>query len=374
MSKDNTSPPLPHVTVWGPISGATAERLGFPSEVESVLIRPTVPEVARAAEAVLKIVPEDVLPVEGDTAESLVARLELSGWLDDMEVKKSGQAKGGKHVHLNRVNYPQPRRKSWSVVVKEELEDEDGDHVHWLLAYKVPAKKSSWHCKVTAHPAPHARTSSLRLRGGGRTGRRFRGAPLEPHPRSKRALWYYIGKSPDQEEAFDDQMSERGYQGVFGGYRSERTVAGYLMEDGGERTQHALSHKQWLDYVDEQRIGVRFLVRSIFHAQGGAYVTAAEEAITLLVVPFQKRYGLKDYYEHCGGIGMSDNDPELGDWEHWKELYTDCPEDFPDRVPWKTFREFPPVYVNFNPEKRWVLHWDEPWSRGSVRRPAWQSV
>ena len=44
------------------------------------------------------------------------------------------------------------------------------------------------------------------------------------------------------------------------------------------------------------------------------------------------------------------------DWEHWKELYKDYPEDFPDRVPWKTFREFSPIYVNFNPEKRCVLH------------------
>ena len=84
---------LSHLTVWGPIPAATAERLGLPSEVESVLIRPTALNVARAAEAVLKIVPPDVLPVEGDTAESLVARLERSDWLDDMEVKKSGQAK-----------------------------------------------------------------------------------------------------------------------------------------------------------------------------------------------------------------------------------------------------------------------------------------
>jgi len=72
-----------------PIPAATAERLGLPSEVESVLIRPTALNVARAAEAVLKIVPPDVLPVEGDTAESLVARLERSDWLDDMEVEKS---------------------------------------------------------------------------------------------------------------------------------------------------------------------------------------------------------------------------------------------------------------------------------------------
>ena len=81
----------------------------------------------------LKIVPPDVLPVEGDTAESLVARLGRSDWLDDMEVKKGGQGTGGKHVHLKKVNYPQLRRKSWSVLLKEELEDEDGDHVHWHL-------------------------------------------------------------------------------------------------------------------------------------------------------------------------------------------------------------------------------------------------
>ena len=131
MSK---KPTLPHVIEWGPIPAGTAERLGLPSEVESLLIRPTAPEVACAAEAVLKIVPPDVLPVEGDTATSLIARLGRSDWLDDMEVKKDGHGKGGKHVHLKKVNYPQPRRKSWSVLVKEEMEDEDGDHVHWLLA------------------------------------------------------------------------------------------------------------------------------------------------------------------------------------------------------------------------------------------------
>ena len=46
------------VTEWGPISKAAAWRLGFPSEVQSVVIRPSAPEVARTAEAVLKIIPE----------------------------------------------------------------------------------------------------------------------------------------------------------------------------------------------------------------------------------------------------------------------------------------------------------------------------
>ena len=148
--------PLAYINEWGPIPGPTAERLGFPSEVESVLIRPIAPEVRRAAEAVLQLVPPDVLPKSGDTSTSLVARLERSDWLDDMEVKLHGQGKGSRHVHLNSKAYPQPRRKSWSVLLKEELEDEDGDHVHWLLAYKVPAKHSSWHCTVltTAHARP----------------------------------------------------------------------------------------------------------------------------------------------------------------------------------------------------------------------------
>ena len=112
--------PPPDGPVWGPIDGPTAERLGLSSEVESVLIRPAAPEVARAAEAVLNLVPPDVLPVKGDTVESLIARLERSDWLDGMEVKEKGHGKGGSYVPLNGEEYPQPRRKSWSVVLKEE--------------------------------------------------------------------------------------------------------------------------------------------------------------------------------------------------------------------------------------------------------------
>ena len=64
--------PLAYIKEWGPIPGPTAERLGFPSEVESVLIRPIAPDVERAAEAVLLLVPPDVLPKSGDTPASLV--------------------------------------------------------------------------------------------------------------------------------------------------------------------------------------------------------------------------------------------------------------------------------------------------------------
>ena len=113
------------VVCRGPIDGPTAERLGLSSEVESRLIQPAAPEVARAAEAVLKLVPKNVLPVEGDTAESLVARLESSDWLDGMEVKEGGHGKGGRYVLLNSEEYPQPRRKAWSVLVKEEMEEKE---------------------------------------------------------------------------------------------------------------------------------------------------------------------------------------------------------------------------------------------------------
>ena len=109
------------VVCRGPIDGPTAERLGLSSEVESRLIQPAAPEVARAAEAVLKLVPKNVLPVEGDTAESLVARLESSDWLDGMEVKEGGHGKGGRYVLLNSEEYPQPRRKSWNAVADTSL-------------------------------------------------------------------------------------------------------------------------------------------------------------------------------------------------------------------------------------------------------------
>ena len=208
----NAKTSRPDAVVWGPIDGPTAERLGLSSEVESRLIQPAAPEVARAAEAVLKLVPKNVLPVEGDTAESLVARLESSDWLDGMEVKEGGHGKGGRYVLLNSEEYPQPRRKSWSVLVKEEMEDEDGDHVHWLLAYKVPAKKSSWHCTVTAqHPAPraaHRHTSPLRLRGGG--ARKIRetvgGTRCAPH--TKGLLGYFIGRTLKQEQVYVDVVKE----------------------------------------------------------------------------------------------------------------------------------------------------------------------
>ena len=78
----NAKTSRPDAVVWGPIDGPTAERRGLAEEAESRLIQPAAPEVARAAEAVLKLVPKNVLPVEGDTAESLVARLESSEWRD----------------------------------------------------------------------------------------------------------------------------------------------------------------------------------------------------------------------------------------------------------------------------------------------------
>ena len=260
----NAKTSRPDAVVWGPIDGPTAERLGLSSEVESRLIQPAAPEVARAAEAVLKLVPKNVLPVEGDTAESLVARLESSDWLDGMEVKEGGHGKGGRYVLLNSEEYPQPRRKSWSVLVKEEMEDEDGDHVHWLLAYKVPAKKSSWHCTVTAqHPAPraaHRHTSPLRLRGGG--ARKIRetvgGTRCAPH--TKGLLGYFIGRTLKQEQVYVDVVKEvaPGHPalsplGEILPFCRELPGADYLSEDPHEETQHTLSVEQWLAYVSGQR-------------------------------------------------------------------------------------------------------------------------
>ena len=317
----NAKTSRPDAVVWGPIDGPTAERLGLSSEVESRLIQPAAPEVARAAEAVLKLVPKNVLPVEGDTAESLVARLESSDWLDGMEVKEGGHGKGGRYVLLNSEEYPQPRRKSWSVLVKEEMEDEDGDHVHWLLAYKVPAKKSSWHCTVTAqHPAPraaHRHTSPLRLRGGG--ARKIRetvgGTRCAPH--TKGLLGYFIGRTLKQEQVYVDVVKEvaPGHPalsplGEILPFCRELPGADYLSEDPHEETQHTLSVEQWLAYVSGQRTGVRLLVRAMFHKQLEAFDADAERQITLLVVPFQKRWGLWDYYEHCGGTRMRDIDSE----------------------------------------------------------------
>lgn len=136
---------------WGPISSDLAERIGAPAPLRSVLVRPPTPDVERVVEQALDEVPPDVYPVAGETAAELAQRLGQSKWLDDLRAKKGGCHK--QRVRVNETKYPQPRRKTWSILLNDCSavggtgvgRDSTGHHAHpatgrWLLALRSPPK------------------------------------------------------------------------------------------------------------------------------------------------------------------------------------------------------------------------------------------
>jgi hypothetical protein len=117
--------------LWGPIGQEDANMAGSAMPTSSVALRIHLPESLRRA--VLEQIPVEVLPVENDTAASLAQRLGTSKFLEDIHVLKGGC--GPQRVRLNATCYPQPRRRSWSVLISPEYLDEDGDLVSQLYMY-----------------------------------------------------------------------------------------------------------------------------------------------------------------------------------------------------------------------------------------------
>ena len=116
---------------WGPVPSFASRLAGGRFPTSSLMLVPYIPEPVRIA--ALNEIPKDVLPCEGDTVRSLVARLSRSSFLEDSHVLRGGKGPG--RVRLNSTSYPQPRRRSWSVVVEPPHEDADGDHISILFNY-----------------------------------------------------------------------------------------------------------------------------------------------------------------------------------------------------------------------------------------------
>jgi len=105
-------------------------------------------------EQALGEVPSDVYPRPGEDATELAQRLGQSKWLDDTRVKKDGCRK--QRVRLNEKDYPQPRRKTWSILLKDcsaaggtAVGGHSAGHhpAHpatgrWLLAFRSPPKET----------------------------------------------------------------------------------------------------------------------------------------------------------------------------------------------------------------------------------------
>ena len=128
-----------HERVWGPVLERDAAAAGCVRAAASVVIRPHIsPSVAAAA---IRCVPTDVLPRVDDSCVTLAQRLGASTFLDDAHVLNAGNGKRGKHGQkrrrLNTTYFPAPRRKSWSVVVREEEEKVDGVPVVSLFNYSA---------------------------------------------------------------------------------------------------------------------------------------------------------------------------------------------------------------------------------------------
>ena len=124
--------------IWGPVLEEEAKRNGCDRAAASVVI---VPQISTAVKmAAVRCVPAELLPRAQDTPETLASRLGASPFLDDAHVLNGGNGRRGSHGKRRRLNeslYPAPRRKSWSVEVKPQEEDADGETVVHLLNYSA---------------------------------------------------------------------------------------------------------------------------------------------------------------------------------------------------------------------------------------------
>ena len=135
-----------HERLWGPILAAEAEAYGAPAPVASVLLKPTL--LDRVAQSVNALLPAALFPQASDTATTLASRLSESDFLDAIVVPEAGNGRRGE-VLLNKTEYAQPRRVSWSVTFPAL--GADGQPELLLLQYPHAYHKTE-HCKPMPMP------------------------------------------------------------------------------------------------------------------------------------------------------------------------------------------------------------------------------
>ena len=93
--KDRAARPL--VSLWGPIGFDEAKKCGAMMPASSVLIAPDVPSSIIAA--IRYSIPDEVRPLPEDTVQTLKDRLGQSPFLDEINVLKNGNGRGGGQPH-----------------------------------------------------------------------------------------------------------------------------------------------------------------------------------------------------------------------------------------------------------------------------------
>ena len=132
--------------LWGPVLATEAKACGALAPVASVLLRPTL--LGSVAQSVNALLPAALFPQASDTATTLASRLSESDFLDAIVVPEAGNGRRGE-VLLNKTEYAQPRRVSWSVTFPAL--GADGQPELLLLQYPHAYHKSV-HCKPMPMP------------------------------------------------------------------------------------------------------------------------------------------------------------------------------------------------------------------------------
>ena len=105
-------------------------------------------------DAVLSMLPAEVVPVEGDTSESLALRIARACFFDELAALDGGGRRGRKRRRLNETVYRQPRRISWSVVVEDVHRNDDDTPVRTMYAFGKKNSRIRTHLNATPMPWP----------------------------------------------------------------------------------------------------------------------------------------------------------------------------------------------------------------------------
>jgi hypothetical protein len=116
-SRDDLAQAANHDRIWGPILQPAAKGCGALAAASSVLLFPTKLEPGLWY-SVLELLPDALVSKMSDTSKSLSQRLASCDFLDPITTLSQGNGKKG-YVLLNRTDYSQARRKSWSCTVEQ---------------------------------------------------------------------------------------------------------------------------------------------------------------------------------------------------------------------------------------------------------------
>ena len=137
----------PYEQVWGPIPLDEALSVGATYGATSRLIKlSATQELLPLVLAARNVIPDDILPRDDDTPETLAARLSQSDFLDDIHFPVGGHGRNCRVQRLNATQWAQPRRVTWSVPA--EADDEEAA-TRWFFGYTQARREpSDWRCRL----------------------------------------------------------------------------------------------------------------------------------------------------------------------------------------------------------------------------------